>query len=194
MRVVGGIWKGRTIAAPTGYDTRPTTDRTRESIASSVLSLFELDLGGVSCLDAFAGSGSFGIEMLSRGADTCTFVDSSSRAAQTIKQNLMSLGAEPSSYRIICAESLKAVSMLASHGASFNLIFLDPPYAMGSVEVSQLVEGLYAGGCIAADAVVVYERSAGESLLDADHVRLVRTKKLGGTAVDFYRMGEDHGI
>ena len=72
MRIVGGMWKGRSIDAPWGRDTRPTTDRTRESIASSVLSLFDLSLEGLSVLDAFAGSGAFGIEMLSRGAACCS--------------------------------------------------------------------------------------------------------------------------
>lgn len=193
MRVVGGKWKGRPISAPAGRDTRPTTDRTRESIASSVLSLFELDLRGVSCLDAFAGSGSFGIEMLSRGIDRCTFVDSSTQAVRTIRQNLLSLGAAPSSYRVIRAESLEAVFSLAGLGAPFDLIFLDPPYAMGAAEVSRFVEDLYAAGRAAADAIVVYERATEAPLLKAAHARLIRTKKLGGTAVDFYRIGEDHG-
>lgn len=193
MRVVGGMWKGRPLIAPVGRGTRPTTDRARESIASSVLSLFDLDLGGISCLDAFAGSGAFGIEMLSRGIGHCTFVDSSRQAVRTIEQNLLSLGAEPASYRVICAESLKAVPSLAAHGASFGLIFLDPPYAMEAAEAARFVEALHAAGCTAADAVVVFERAAGAPLLDAAPACLIRSRKLGGTAVDFYRMGDDHG-
>ena len=116
MRIVGGIWKGRSIDAPSGRDTRPTTDRTRESIASSVLSLFDLSLEGLSVLDAFAGSGAFGIEMLSRGAARCTFVDAGRQAVRTVKGNLASLGAAPASYRIITGDIFAAVAGLFSQG------------------------------------------------------------------------------
>ena len=76
MRIVGGKWRGHPLEAPEGRDvTRPTTDRTRESIASMVLSAFGLDLSDVSLLDAFAGSGAIGLELLSRGAASATFVD-----------------------------------------------------------------------------------------------------------------------
>ena len=69
MRIVGGKWRGRQIEAPDGRDvTRPTTDRTREQIASMILSAAGLDLSGTSVLDAFAGSGAMGLELLSRGA------------------------------------------------------------------------------------------------------------------------------
>ncbi|RVU98264.1 16S rRNA (guanine(966)-N(2))-methyltransferase RsmD [Coriobacteriales bacterium OH1046] len=193
MRVVGGIWKGRSIDAPGGCGTRPTTDRTRESIASSVLSFFDLELEGMSCLDAFAGSGSFGIEMLSRGAEHCTFIDSDKQAIRIIGRNLLSLGAASPSYRIICAESRKAIPSLASSGRRFDLIFLDPPYAMDAVEVAHLVDRLYAAGCVFVDALAVYERTAGAPSLAAAHARLIRSRKLGGTAVDFYRMGDHHG-
>ena len=81
MRIVGGIWRGRALAAPEGRDvTRPTTDRTREQMASMVLSAFDLDLSDVRILDAFAGSGAIGLELLSRGAAHCTFVDADRKA------------------------------------------------------------------------------------------------------------------
>ena len=76
MRIVGGKWRGRSIQPPKGYAlTRPTAERTREAIASSILAAFGLNLENASVLDAFAGSGAMGLELLSRGAAHATFVD-----------------------------------------------------------------------------------------------------------------------
>lgn len=193
MRVVGGIWKGRVIDAPSGRDTRPTTDRVRESISSSVLSLFDLSLEGVRVLDAFAGSGAFGIEMLSRGASSCTFVDAGKQAARTVSKNLSSLSASPAAYSVICADAFKAVETFAARGTSFDLVFLDPPYSMPASDVSRLVDALLNAGCITIDGVVVYERSAAADSLACGRLVLSRTKKLGETAIDYYLIGEDHG-
>ena len=96
MRIVGGEWRGRPLEAPEGRGTRPTTDRMRETIASMVLSAFDLDLDGVSVLDAFAGSGAMGLEFLSRGARRCTFVDSDRKAAGVVRRNVAALGAQRS--------------------------------------------------------------------------------------------------
>ena len=94
MRIVGGKWRGRQIEAPDGRDvTRPTTDRTREQIASMILSAAGLDLSGTSVLDAFAGSGAMGLELLSRGAARATFLDRDRRAVARIKRTDSSLGA-----------------------------------------------------------------------------------------------------
>ena len=193
MRIVGGMWKGRSIDAPWGRDTRPTTDRTRESIASSVLSLFDLSLEGLSVLDAFAGSGAFGIEMLSCGAACCTFVDAGRQAIRTVKGNLASLGAAPASYRIITGDIFAAVAGLSSQGAPFDLVFLDPPYAMPAAEVARLLESLSAAGCVTMDGIAVYERASAAPMIEAPCATLIRSKRLGETAVDYYRIGEDHG-
>ena len=96
MRIVGGKWRGRAIEAPRGRDvTRPTTDRTRERVASMVLSAMGLDLSGRSVLDAFAGSGAMGFELLSRGAARATFVDRDRRAVALVRRTAASLGARP---------------------------------------------------------------------------------------------------
>ena len=96
MRIVGGKWRGRQIEAPDGRDvTRPTTDRTREQIASMILSAAGLDLSGTSVLDAFAGSGAMGLELLSRGAARATFLDRDRRAVARIKRTASSPGGRP---------------------------------------------------------------------------------------------------
>ena len=192
MRVVGGIWRGRTIAAPEGRDTRPTTDRVRESAASSVLSLFDLSLEGVRVLDAFAGSGAFGIEMLSRGAQSCTFLDTDKRALQTLKRNLASLGAG-SAATVLALDAFKSPSALAGRNACFDLVLLDPPYAFDANDLSELVAGLFSAGCIAEDGIVVYERAANAPSLSVLCAEELRSKRLGETALDYFRIGATHG-
>ncbi|MFC2671225.1 RsmD family RNA methyltransferase, partial [Lancefieldella parvula] len=87
MRIVGGKWKGRAIEAPDGKGiTRPTTDRTREAIASSILASRGLDISESRVLDAFAGSGAMGFELLSRGALYVTFVDKDRKTCDRIKR------------------------------------------------------------------------------------------------------------
>ena len=89
MRIVSGEWRGRKLGEPQGRDvTRPTTDRVREACASMVESALEDGIAGARVLDAFAGSGALGIEMLSRGAAWATFFDIDRRAAALVERNL----------------------------------------------------------------------------------------------------------
>ena len=159
MRIVGGMWKGRPIEAPDGRDvTRPTTDRTRESMASMVLSAFGLDLGGVSVLDAFGGSGAIGFELLSRGAASCTFVDRDRGAVARIRRNARALGAGASA-RVLPGDVFKLAERGAIAGAPFSLLVLDPPYAVGAREVERLA-GMSVGA--GADGIVCSPQEAAQ--------------------------------
>lgn len=193
MRIVAGIWRGRRIEAPKGSDTtRPTTDRTRESVASMIMSDRDLSLDGCSVLDAFAGSGAMGFELLSRGADHATFVDSSRPAIRVINQNANVLGAK-NLVTVLAGDITRLAGTSALKGAPFDVIYLDPPYALSSEDVSALLSTLIASDQVAIGATVVYEYAAGESGLDVPELIAVKTKKLGSTAVDLYRFGEEHG-
>ena len=92
MRIVAGEFKGRSIVAPKGRSTRPTSDRVREGLFSALTSRLGADLGCGAVLDAFAGSGALGLEALSRGASTATFVDKSTSAVRVIRANVETLG------------------------------------------------------------------------------------------------------
>ena len=184
MRIVGGKWRGRQIEAPEGRGTtRPTTDRTREAIASMILSARELDLAGASVLDAFAGSGAMGLELLSRGAERATFVDRDRRAVARIRRSAAALGAGPDEVRALGGDvfSLAARGLL---GAPFDVVFLDPPYAVAAERVSALVDDLVESGQLAPDAVVVYERAAEAGGLRCPALEHVRTREHGISAVD----------
>ena len=184
MRIVGGKWRGRAIESPRGRDvTRPTTDRTREQVASMVLSARGLDLTGDSVLDAFAGSGAMGLELLSRGAARATFVDLDRRAVQRIRRTAASLGAGAGELDALAGDAC-ALAPRGLPGAPFDVVFLDPPYALAAERVSGLVSTLASTGQLSPGAVVVYERSAQGGSLACAGLVPVRSKTHGVTALD----------
>lgn len=186
MRIVGGKWGGRAIEAPEGRGvTRPTTDRMRESMASMILSAAGLDLSGKSVLDAFAGSGAMGLELVSRGAASATFVDKDRGAAARIKRTSRTLGAAPSEVAVVTGDVFQLASSRLAH-APFGIVFLDPPYAFEAERVSSLVDSLASSGQLAPGAVVVYEHSAAAPGLACEGLVAKKTKKHGITAVDLY--------
>jgi 16S rRNA (guanine966-N2)-methyltransferase len=120
VRVIAGAYKGRTLKAPPGRDTRPTSDRVREALFS-ILG----DIEGMRVLDLFAGSGALGIEALSRGAAEATFVEQSHRAAAAITANLEAVGDPASNIRTESAFTYLG----RTRDGPFDLVFADPPYS-----------------------------------------------------------------
>jgi len=123
MRVIGGSARGRLFDAPPGTDTRPITDRAKEAIFNMVHSLGGLH--GATVLDCYAGSGSFGIESLSRGADAAIFVERSRRAVAVLHKNLTKLGMADQATVIVAPVEHALRTM-----AAVDVAFLDPPYAL----------------------------------------------------------------
>ena len=121
MRVVSGIAGGRKLQAPAGRDIRPTSDRVREAIFSSLESMDAVR--GATVLDLFCGSGALGIEALSRGAAAATFVDNESAAIAAVRANLASLGLEGG--EVVRADAVRWLE----GGAAFDLALVDPPYS-----------------------------------------------------------------
>ncbi len=124
MRIIAGRWKGHTIQAPPGRDTRPTTDRVREAWMSALQPL----LPGARILDLFAGSGSLGLEALSRGAGHATFVEQSGSAIRALKANIERLGAEVEA-TVVRADATRYVERLEA--GAFDVALADPPYGRG---------------------------------------------------------------
>jgi 16S rRNA (guanine966-N2)-methyltransferase len=124
VRIVAGTHRGRRIAAPAGRATRPTPDRVREALFS-ILGTID----GVDVLDLFAGSGALGLEALSRGAATATFVDRSPRAVRTIRANAASLGLEDR-VRVVARDWRAALAAERAAGRRFGLCLCDPPYSL----------------------------------------------------------------
>ncbi len=126
MRIVAGQWRGRKIGAPQGDVTRPTSDRTRETLFSMLVSRIG-DFEGLSVGDFFAGSGALGIEALSRGAATCLFVEQDAAALRALRANLSAMRAQ--TMADVRAQSVLA---LGPAKAPLDLLLLDPPYGSGA--------------------------------------------------------------
>ena len=147
MRVIAGRFRGRRLVAPSGIDTRPTSDRVREALFSI---LGPLD--GATVLDLYAGTGALGIEALSRGADSAVFVEQDPRAAKALLTNLETLGAGGDVRR---ADVLAALRDARRRGETYSLILCDPPYRLSPDLGASLSEAL--GPVLAAGARVVTE-------------------------------------
>jgi 16S rRNA (guanine966-N2)-methyltransferase len=125
MRVVAGTHRGRLLKAPKGAQTRPTSDRVREALFSILGESFQ----GGAVLDLFAGSGALGIEALSRGAASATFVDNAHAAVSAIGDNLEALALEG---EVIRMPALRALACTPIANRQYDLIFIDPPYRLAS--------------------------------------------------------------
>jgi 16S rRNA (guanine966-N2)-methyltransferase len=149
VRVIAGSYGGRTLKAPAGAATRPTSDRVREAL----FSILGTQVHDARVLDLFAGSGALGLEALSRGAQTVTFVDAADPAIRAVRANLAALGADAEVRRI---DALKFLSAASTRHAQYDLVFLDPPYREAERLARSLSEALPAvlapGGVVVAES------------------------------------------
>ena len=182
MRVIAGKYKSRKLVAPAGIETRPTSDRLRETLFNVVAP----GLAGSVWLDLFAGSGAIGIEALSRGARTVYFVESSKRAARTIRDNLAGLEIEEG-FEIIEREVPLALRMLDSQAVSCDFCFLDPPYRkMGDYE--QTLGFLSQSRLLNPASLVIAEHDKNFDPGDAfGALRRQRLLRQGDAVLSFYR-------
>jgi 16S rRNA (guanine966-N2)-methyltransferase len=123
MRIIAGAWRGRTLLAPPGESTRPTSDRTREALFSMLTSRLG-SFDDLRVADIFAGTGALGLEALSRGAAHCVFVEREHEALKILKQNVAKLGAEGRA-------DIRAQAAEGFAGGPFDIVFMDPPYRSG---------------------------------------------------------------
>ncbi len=157
MRVVAGVHKGRQLKAVPGKATRPTTDKVKEAVFQIMGPFFT----GGSCLDLFAGSGSLGIEALSRGMETAIFVDKQSKAIQTIKENVRTLGLRDY-VEIYRTDAYRAIYAAAKRNLQFSLILLDPPY--GKLNYKEFIEKILELELLKEDGYIYCEHDASERL------------------------------
>jgi 16S rRNA (guanine966-N2)-methyltransferase len=147
LRVIAGTWRGRTLQAPRGPATRPTSDRVREALFSILGDVAESRV-----LDLYAGSGALAIEALSRGAAEATLVDSSWAAVEAIRHNLGRVSAQA---EVVRDDALRFCGRASQSARQYDLVFLDPPYRHGSALGRELTTAL--APLLAGDARVVAE-------------------------------------
>lgn len=155
MRIVAGIARGRRLRAPKGRAVRPTADRVKEAVFSILESRYACV--GVAVLDLFAGTGSLGIEALSRGASAAVFVEPDRAAAAAIRANLQAAGFTA---ELLAMPAARAIAALGARGPRFGGVFMDPPYDRGWIERT-LVQ-LDAAGLVAEGGWVVVEHGRHE--------------------------------
>jgi 16S rRNA (guanine966-N2)-methyltransferase len=178
-RIIGGTAGGRRLKAPAGERTRPTSDRVREALFSSLDS--ELgSLTGLRFLDLYAGSGAVGLEARSRGAGVVTLVEQDRRTASLIQANLSSLG-----FRRVELLTAAVGRVLATPPrAPYDVVFLDPPYPLAESEVAANLAALVTHGWLAGRALVVVERSSRSPEPDwPAGLAAIRSRKYGETTL-----------
>ena len=156
-RIIAGSARGRRLAVPEGQTTRPTSDRAREGLFSSLGSWYgSPDLSGLRLLDPFAGSGAIGFEALSRGASAALLVEADRKAAAAITQNLRTLNLPGAR---LLADRAEQVAAAPCTDPPYDVLFLDPPYDFETGPLLALLQAFLAGGWLADDALVCVERA-----------------------------------
>lgn len=185
MRVISGKARGLKLNTPKNQDVRPTTDRVKESL----FNIINFDIMDSKVLDLFAGTGSLGIECLSRGASKCVFVDKSKESMAIVKSNIKKARVENESITMNI-DFKSAILSLGNKGEKFNIIFMDPPYyknmfedALSMVDQNNLLEE---------DGVIVVEHDTKDSFPEnIGRLYKSRDKKYGKTTLTFYKMEEE---
>ena len=167
MRVITGKYRGRKLNTPEDYEIRPTTDKAKEAL----FSILTNEIYGSRVLDLFSGTGSLGIEALSRGAEYCLFADASRKSLNLIKENLEHCKVEEKT-KVAAGDYRKILKNLAGRiedglEEPFDIILLDPPYDKGLLDEAFAL--IQEGGILADDGIIVAEHRKEETLPDDFH-------------------------
>lgn len=187
MRIVSGEFRGKSIVAPAGAATRPTSDRARQAIFNILEHApWSRPIREARVIDLFAGSGALGLEALSRGAAFCLFVETDEAARGAIRQNIDAMHLFGRA-RVHRRDATELGVRPGADGPAFDLAFLDPPYAkgLGEIALAKLAEG----GWLAPGAVAVLERGAGEESFNVEGYAELDARSYGAARVHFLRFG-----
>ncbi|WP_330961527.1 16S rRNA (guanine(966)-N(2))-methyltransferase RsmD [Photobacterium sp. 53610] len=180
VRIISGRWRGRKLPVHDVAGLRPTTDRVKET----VFNWLAPEIHGARCLDLFAGSGSLGLEALSRGADHLTLLELDSKAASQLKRNLDTLGTTQATLH-----QTDTLTYLANPGTAFDLVFIDPPFRRDMLsDVFRLLES---NGWLAPEALIYLEAEKELGLPDTpEHWQLLKEKTAGQVSYRLYQREE----
>ncbi|HEY5523510.1 MAG TPA: 16S rRNA (guanine(966)-N(2))-methyltransferase RsmD [Desulfuromonadaceae bacterium] len=186
MRVIAGTCRGKKLSAPPGVTTRPTSDRVKEALFSILAS--RIDFADVHVLDICAGTGSLGIEALSRGAGSCCFIEYNLTVKAILEKNILVTCCNDRS-EILNMDAVKALHVIACRGQSFDLAFFDPPYT--SELYQHVLEALNLPGLLTPGFILVAECSVRNMLLES-YGRLKRFDRrvYGETALELFALEE----
>ncbi|HTT78176.1 MAG TPA: 16S rRNA (guanine(966)-N(2))-methyltransferase RsmD [Stellaceae bacterium] len=190
VRIVGGIHRGRRLVVPAGETVRPTGDRAREAVfnilSHGAFAAAGLPFAGRPVVDAFAGTGAFGLEALSRGAGAAVFIEQGRDALTVLRRNIAALGEEERAH-IVAGDATRPPR--APFAAA--VVFLDPPY--GSGLAAPALAALAAGGWLLPDALAIVEIAATESLQPPAGFSIVDARTYGAARLVFLRRRQPSG-
>ena len=181
MRIISGEWRGRKLIAPRGDATRPTADRTRETLFNMLTSRLG-SFDDLRVADLFAGSGALGLEALSRGAAHCLFVEQEKPAVDAIKANILALGARDRS-----KVQQGSVMSLGPTSEPYDLLLLDPPYRTGAANVA--LDRMQRLGWIGPETWIAVETSDKESV-EVSGLDIAADRKVGKARLTLLTAGE----
>ena len=180
MRVIGGEFKGRRLLVPRGGKVRPTSDRVREAIFDILGPGWNFQ----KALDLFAGTGSLGIEALSRGTPEVVFVEQGKGALTILRGNVKALGLR-SRVWVLPLTVKRGIAILREKEEAFDLIFMDPPYGKGLI--GKTLKEIAGRGIITSTGVIVAEHSPREEILPPLALVLSQQRRYGDTALSFFQ-------
>lgn len=182
MRIIAGRFRGRTIEAPKGRGTRPTTDRVRESLFNWLVHHDDIDLENARIADLFAGTGALGLEALSRGAQFATFVEKDRAALAALRQNITSLKVEDET-QILAMDATRLPKAMKP----YDIIFLDPPY--GSPFGAAALHSARTQNWFKPESFIIWETAANEDLNSAElNLHLSERRRYGDTALNLLHL------
>lgn len=180
MRVIAGTAKGHKLRCIQGINTRPTSDRVKESIFNIIMNY----IAESSVLDLFSGTGNLGIEALSRGAKECIMIDNNPQCIKVILQNLEHTKLNEKA-KVICSN---AVSSIRNFKDKFDIIFIDAPYNKGHIE--PVLRELFSNKILNANGIIILERNREDIISDSIGFNLFREESYGNTVVSFLNYKE----
>lgn len=179
MRIAGGEWRGRNLVVPSGDAVRPTQDRVREAL----FSIIQGAVPGAAFLDLFAGSGSVGLEALSRGAATATFVEMAPRHLACLQRNIATMKAE-ARCTVVRADVYR---WLATGAVGFDVVYADPPYELGAEQgYAQVLALLAERGVVKPGGIFIAEMKVHQRPDSDERWELVRDREYGQTRIAVY--------
>ena len=182
MRVIAGSARGLRLSAPAGMQTRPTADRVKEALFSIIAS--RRDLAGARVLDICAGTGSLGIEALSRGAASCCFIEQERPVMGILEKNLVRAGLADRG-ECLALDAIAGLNRLSRQGKTFDIVFLDPPYSSNLYSV--LLEALSSLSLLSDGGLLVAECSSRTPLTERyDMLVRIDRRVYGDTALEFF--------
>ncbi|WP_027623424.1 16S rRNA (guanine(966)-N(2))-methyltransferase RsmD [Clostridium lundense] len=185
MRIIAGLAKGRKLLSPEGMGTRPTLDRVKENI----FNIIQNHVYGTKALDLFAGTGSLGLEAVSRGAKECYLIDKGETTFKYLQQNVINLKFEDKC-KCLNVDSYEALNLFIKKGIVFDLIFIDPPYVREMIPPAMDV--IDKNDLLVKEGLIVTKIDSSEEIYEgSQRIGLIDHRKYGNTTICLYRYRED---